>query len=96
MPEVDVSAVDRESARSLVEEYLRQVGRTEFSVEKLCDVSEIRTRLPSVYGVRIDDRCWIAYLRGPMTGFCVKSSDIVVLSKETGRVLYFGSANDEG
>ena len=38
---------------------------------------------------------WIVY-KNPDDSMALKSSDIVVVSKRTGRVLYEGSAGDEG
>lgn len=38
---------------------------------------------------------WIVY-KNPENPMAMKSSDIVVVSKRTGRVLYEGSAGDEG
>ncbi len=38
---------------------------------------------------------WIVY-KNPEGPIALKSSDIVVVSKRTGRVLYEGSAGDEG
>jgi hypothetical protein len=37
---------------------------------------------------------WVVY-KNP-EGFGLKSSDVVLVSKRTGRVLYEGSASDEG
>lgn len=60
---------------------------------------ELQTRKPSVYmrdpGGETLENCWITYLREsePMA---LRSSTMLAVSKSTGRVVYFGSANDEG
>jgi hypothetical protein len=47
----------------------------------------------NIYGVRREDT-WVVYKNRPATG--MRSSDIVVVCKSTGRVLYEGTAGDEG
>ena len=57
---------------------------------------EITTRKPNIYMVRpapIPDR-WVCYL--DPQAMMLTSSEIVVVSRDTGDVLYAGSANDEG
>lgn len=39
-------------------------------------------------------QCWIAYVTSRQ--FALQASEIVLVSKESGAVIYFGSANDEG
>lgn len=88
--------MSRDQAKQLAEQFLCHTGGNKCVVDRIVDLSELTTRHPTVYGVEIDDTCWIACVRGPSSGTVIKSSDIIVLSKEDGRVLYFGSANDEG
>jgi hypothetical protein len=38
--------------------------------------------------------CWIAYVSS--RHLALQSSQVVLVSKESGEVIYFGSANDEG
>ena len=45
------------------------------------------------YGVRRRDT-WVVYKNGFVTG--LRASEVVVVCKRTGRVLYEGSAHDEG
>ena len=40
-------------------------------------------------------RCWIAYVARPFTGM-ISSSDVILVHRETGAVVYAGSAQDEG
>jgi len=57
---------------------------------------EITSRKPSMYMVRpvsLHD-CWICYLEPK--GMMLTSSEIIVVARETGEVVYAGSASDEG
>ncbi len=47
----------------------------------------------NLYNVRREDT-WVVYKK--CRGIGLRSSDVVVEFKRTGRVLYEGSANDEG
>jgi hypothetical protein len=47
----------------------------------------------TLYNVRREDN-WVVYKKRPSTG--LRSSEIIVVCKRTGRVLYEGSACDEG
>ena len=47
----------------------------------------------NTYNVRLKDT-WVVYKNCAMTG--LRASDVVVVCKRTGRVLYEGSAGDEG
>lgn len=86
--------VGRDEAKRAAERYLRESGHPVTEVRSVVDVFEIRGPLRP-YGVRLDDRCWIAYLESP-EWWVIRSADIVVVSKDDGRILFFGSANDEG
>ncbi len=46
----------------------------------------------NIYNVRREDT-WVVFKNGPPA---IKSSSVVVICKRTGRVLYEGSAGDEG
>lgn len=51
-------------------------------------------RLPLLYnGPNLAD-CWIVYAERPLVG--LRSSSVVLVSRESGAVLYAGSASDEG
>jgi hypothetical protein len=47
----------------------------------------------NIYGVRREDT-WVVYKK--CRGMGLRSSDVVVVCKRTGRVIYEGSAHDEG
>lgn len=50
----------------------------------------------SIYGASADEpgECW--YVRTPCTGTGLRSSRAIIISRQTGEVIYDGSANDEG
>jgi hypothetical protein len=47
----------------------------------------------NIFGVRLEDT-WVVSKRPGVLGF--RASEVVVICKRTGRVLYDGPANDEG
>ncbi len=47
----------------------------------------------NAYNVRQRDT-WVVYKNQPLTG--LRASDVVIVCKRTGRVLFEGSAGDEG
>ena len=55
---------------------------------------EITSAFPALYGVSLEN-CWIAYIE-QYGQPAIRSSTIIVLDRESGNVLYRGSANDEG
>lgn len=57
-------------------------------------INEITARHPNLYGGPNLAECWIVYAEQPPTA--LRSSAIVLVSRQTGKVLYAGSANDEG
>lgn len=63
-------------------------------VDQVRSVEEV-SRAPMAYGLpaRLEDS-WIVYLTGHP--FILQSSTIILVSKEDGSVLYYGSALDEG
>ena len=67
-----------------------------FSVRSILAGEELGSP-PTIYTAAPIDwmKVWVVYLAGPTFGFALKSSDIVVVAKDDGRVLYSGSANDE-
>ena len=56
--------------------------------------SEITFAPPRLYGIDLSG-CWIAYFTSEFP-FRICASTIVVIDQETGRIVYTGSANDEG
>ena len=68
-----------------------------YQIRSVLRLEEIRARHPNVYGLSPEDlkTSWIAYLHDP-SFFGLRSSTIIVISRATGRVIYLGSACDEG
>lgn len=85
--------ITRDQARSIAEGEVRAKGFGT-GVRGVYLVQELPTRRPNLYLGPPLDRCWIAYV--DRSGLTVGSSSIVLIDRETGEVLYSGSANDEG
>ena len=88
--------ITKEKATDIAIEHIRKNIHNLISVDKVCDVFELRGGAPIIYSTPVNDRCWFVYLNNHFAGYGLKSSDIIIVSKDTGKVLYFGSANDEG
>jgi hypothetical protein len=82
-------ALDRSVAIETVLNHLIAELRDALRVE---DGEDVRL---NVYGLReaLED-CWVVYL--PQRGLALRSSEVVVVSKLSGAVIYHGSAHDEG
>jgi hypothetical protein len=90
--------VNRAEAREIAEGQLRRYPELGTAVGQVLDFEEILSRPPCVYGVTEEmmRSCWIAYLVGPLSGRALTSSEVIIISNTTGRIIYAGSANDEG
>lgn len=90
--------IDRSTAETLAASYLEEIGSTGYHVAFTKDIFELKGELPEVHPLTpfpSGDSCWVVYFRGPRWGTMLESSDIVVLSKDDGEILYWGSANVE-
>jgi len=101
--------ITREQAKRIATDYLEAAFTSrarvvservrhshEPTIEAVRDVSDVgRPPMPYLASTttRLAD-CWIAYLTS--RHLALQPSQIVLVSKETGDVVYFGSANDEG
>lgn len=58
---------------------------------------DVNGRAPCIYA-KPTEPCWIVHApwMDGLDGKCFRSSRIIMISKRTGKVLYDGSANDEG
>jgi hypothetical protein len=88
----------RADAERIAREYEAADGRSLDGLEfHAYGVDEINWQQPCLYGV--DDteveRSWIVYVRHS-TLVMLKSSYIVIVSKNNGSIIYAGSAHDEG
>lgn len=59
-------------------------------------VDELTAARPVLYNCPDLEDCWIVYAESPLSGIMLRSSDIILVSRTTGAVLYAGSAHDEG
>jgi hypothetical protein len=85
----------RDEARRIAGNHLHQHGR-DARIRDVLAWDEITPRKPVLYltqPVRPEDY-WVCYLEPRV--MMLASSEIVVVSRETGGVLYTGSACDEG
>jgi hypothetical protein len=85
---------ERERARRVAQQYLTthpELGQG-LAIRDVYSLEEIDFRRPAIYAQL--ENCWIAYVERPHSGLV--SSMIVVVSKNSGEVVYAGSANDEG
>lgn len=88
--------ISREEAFAIADEVRkeRMLGQR---VERVLAWHEITNPLPSIYltGSISRDSLWIAYIE-PLQLLGLHSSIIVAIDRETGEVVYQGSAGDEG
>ena len=93
--DIALAHLESERSRRAPSQFSELSGRTQLrSIRSVLSVDEV-VRPPLVYGLRAPlETCWIAYLESSPTA--IQSSRVVLVSKESGKVLYFGSANDEG
>jgi hypothetical protein len=101
-------AVTREHALDQALAYLKQHARksvaqiaerhdseTDPAIREFYSLEEIPGRLPNLYGLKMPlQDCWIAYVNQPLIG--LRAATIILINKESGDVVYYGSANDEG
>ena len=91
--------ISRDQAKVRAEKYLQDRSMLgAFSIRHVYSVEEIQFRLPLVYGCPEEslENCWIVYLERLLDKIQLRSSMIILISKETGSTVYFGSAKDEG
>ena len=90
-------AISRESAHRIASSYLQAAGADPdgpWQIREVLSSDEV-LREPLIYGLTVPlEECWIAYLDSPPIG--IQSSRIVLVHKESGVILYSGSAGDEG
>lgn len=86
--------ISGERAQQIAEAHAAETGRG--LVDEVVAGSDLGGRRINVYGAPPLETCWIAYLRRPDLPFGIRSSEIVMICRVTGDVLYSGSAGDEG
>ncbi len=85
--------IDRQQAHHIASREITNRGLGT-GVSSLYAPGELVPRAPNLYYGPDLNAAWVAYVERPLLG--LRSSTIVVISSETGEVLYAGSANDEG
>ena len=94
--------VTRQDALKIAEDYLKVHPHPNCDgIERVYTIPELEEhmiRRPCIYGLPTETllRCWIAYARRPASYCMVASSDIIVVARETGEIVFAGLANDEG
>ena len=88
--------ITREQAFEIADE-VRREHMLGWSVTRVNTWEELGTGTPTLYftGDMTGRALWIADME-PLNQFMLQSSMIVVIDRETGEVVYHGSANDEG
>ncbi len=67
--------------------------RQGFGIQGVSSGDEAAGLMP--YGLSVPlEKCWIAYVQEPV--LALRSSTIILINKDSGRVVFSGSANDEG
>jgi hypothetical protein len=91
--------ITREQAAQIANDILRSKSEAgAYEVHRVVTLDEITWRRPHAgYGVSQDvfEGSWIAYLND-RTFVGLKSSTIMLLTRDAGHLAYFGSACDEG
>lgn len=90
----DRAPISRDDAYRIATQYLQSLtGQPKARpIREVLPADQVRL---SLYGVSAPvERLWVAYVATPLIGLV--SSTVVLVSKDTGEVLYYGSANDEG
>ena len=87
--------LSREQAREIAEVAVIE-HRLGFEIDRVVSLEEVSGRPPCHYlAAGSLDRSWIAYVK-PGLPLRLRSSDVVVIDKESGEIIYAGSAGDEG
>jgi len=90
-------AISRSEAFDIANKYVKTCPLEEgVGIRKIVSIEEIVWRRPCIYNYP-DEKMknyWIAYVNIPKE--MISSSTILLISKETGEIIYVGSANDEG
>lgn len=85
--------ISREAAREIGKADAIAHGLGFAALDVRC-LDEIKAAKPILYGVNLED-AWVVYIEqvGPLA---LQPSVIVVVDRESGSILYRGSAHDEG
>lgn len=82
--------IDAAAAAAAAHDHLASILAAEL---KVVDGQEAHV---NIYGLAVAlNECWVVYVPRPFTGL-LRSSEVVVVEKQSGAVIYHGSAFDEG
>ena len=97
-PSQDESAVTREQAVRIATEHLGRVPEfVSARIRRVVAWEEMTWRRPSIFNAPLGiERSWVGYLDFPNEPMMIRSSRIIIVSRETGAVLFAGDADDEG
>lgn len=84
--------ITRAQARAIAESALL-ARSSDYRISSMYDGAEGTRRL-GLYRLPDPRQCWVAYIAIPVSG--PQPSEIIMVDKESGVVVYVGSANDEG
>lgn len=89
--------ITREQAEAIVRDYLT-AEHEEFIAVDVRSYGEIECRKPMLYASKEIPKLntWYAYIERPNPRLALRASRVILVSKETGGILYDGSACDEG
>lgn len=91
--------INREQAAQIAADALHFVADgTTYDLDRVMTMDEIAGRPPVAYitsNESIKD-CWVVYMKRKQPILRLESSTIMLVSKASGRMVYFGGANDEG
>jgi hypothetical protein len=96
---IDACNISREQAKWIAADNLKLRGDpcARMAVTKVVRLNEITYARPHAYNVppQAWEDGWIVYMAdSTFVGLC--SSTVMLISRSTGHMIYFGSANDEG
>jgi hypothetical protein len=94
-----VAMTSREDARRIATEYLREWVSPwgPAHVREVLTWDELTSARPRPYGAPAAvETAWICYLDEPQAPLMLRSSTIIAIARDTGEVVYAGSAEDEG
>jgi len=79
----------------LTKEEILTIARNHCASELTLTIEDAKDCFLRIYGVDTSN-AWCVYVTRPYSPMGLYSSEVVLISKTTGKVLYSGSANDEG
>lgn len=79
----------------LTKDNILTIAKNHYASQLEYSISDGENCILNIYGVDTKNT-WCVFIDNPNIPIGIKSSEVVVVSKNDGKVLYSGSANDEG